>query len=389
MLRPLESLSAAEAPLSDVLTSMRAMLRTDRLELSLAVEGSSVVDGASDYWALRWLGCSVAPVDSSRRRVDVPLEALGLYDDTTAPERRVYPDVMDLLSRDRPTPMVRLRGSWGRARLWAKLEWYNPLSLSIKDRTAASILAEALRRRPDAKVIYEVSSANTGVALASLAAVMGLRARLYMPVTAESFGPLMARLLGAEVVQRGSSTVEVLPEAKEEAARDGALMPNQFESPANFLTHVGHTAKEVEAQANFAGLKLKGIFVTMGTGGHSAGISFYFKNRRPDVKVFGVQPARGSVIPGIRRQDMSSWWPIEERPDVILDVTELDAAAAAVRVARSNGILPGMSGGAAIAAFESVADELEEGDYVVILPDHGIKYLERYYRLLGKALGLG
>jgi cysteine synthase/O-phosphoserine sulfhydrylase/cystathionine beta-synthase len=383
-LRPLEELTAEEVGLEELLNSMRSMLRSNSVASSLAVKGNRVIDGDADYWALRWLRCRLAPVSEGLREGGpVPLEALGFYDNAVSNEYRAYRDVMELLSNDRPTPMVMLRGDWGPGvRVWAKLEWYNPLSLSIKDRTALGVLTEALSRNPNARKIFEVSSSNTGIALAALSAALGLRARIYVPTTAEDFGPSMLRVLGAEVVVRGSSTVEALPSAIEEARAEGAIMPNQFENIANPLMHVGTTAKEIDLQANFLGLKLRGIFVTLGTRGHSAGIAFYFKNRRPDVKVFGVQPAEGSIIPGIRRQDPSRWWPMAERPDEIIDVTDSEAIDSAIAVARTNGLLFGMSGGAAVAALLKKG-KLEEGDYVLVVPDHGIKYLDRYLSRLG------
>lgn len=386
-LRRITELSAEDVSLEALLNSMRRLLRQGSMEKSIVVAGSRVVEGHDDYWALRRLGCSLAPVsEGAREEGPVPLDALGFYDNVKAPELRVYRDVVELLTADRPTPLVMIKGDWGKGvRVWAKLEWYNPLSLSIKDRTAFSVLSEALAGGQGAKAVYEVSSSNTGVALAALSAAMGLRARIYVPTTAEGFGPAMLKILGAEVVTRGSSTVEALPSAMKEAEVDGAIMPNQFTNIANPLVHVAATAKEIEAQANFLGLKLRGIAASMGTGGHAAGISFYFKNRRPDVRVIGVQPAEGSHIPGIRRQDISKWWPFPERPDVIVDVTEEEAMETAISVARSNGLLFGVSGGAALAGLLKISG-VEEGDYIVVVPDHGIKYLERYLAELERSV---
>jgi cysteine synthase/O-phosphoserine sulfhydrylase/cystathionine beta-synthase len=386
-LRRITELSAEGVSLEALLNSMRRLLRQGSMEKSIVVAGSRVVEGHDDYWALRRLGCSLAPVsEGAREEGPVPLDALGFYDNVKAPELRVYRDVVELLTADRPTPLVMIKGNWGKGvRVWAKLEWYNPLSLSIKDRTAFSVLSEALAGGQGAKAVYEVSSSNTGVALAALSAAMGLRARIYVPTTAEGFGPAMLKILGAEVVTRGSSTVEALPSAMKEAEVDGAIMPNQFTNIANPLVHVATTAKEIEAQANFLGLKLRGVAASMGTGGHAAGISFYFKNRRPDVRVIGVQPAEGSHIPGIRRQDISKWWPFPERPDVIVDVTEEEAMETAISVARSNGLLFGVSGGAALAGLLKISG-VEEGDYIVVVPDHGIKYLERYLAELERSV---
>lgn len=382
---PLASLRAGRRPdFFEVAGAAARMLRSGAQELSLSVRGGEVVDGAEDYWALYYLGCRLAAVsEGARERVDVPLEALGFFDEVVGHEARIYQDVLELVARDRPTPMVRLRGDWGRARVWAKLEWYNPLSLSIKDRTAwymASMSAEALG---GAGALYEASSSNTGVALAALARLLGLRARIYVPSTAEDFGPAMVRVLGGEAVVGGSSTTEILPRVLEDAARDGAVVLNQFSNPLNPAAHVRFTAKEIEYQARFAGLKLKGVFVSMGTGGHAAGIAFYFKNRMPGVRVVGVQPAGGG-IPGIKRQDFSGWWGPMPRPDEVVEVSADEALDAAIDVARSNGLLFGVSGGAVVAAIRRLSGGLEEGDYVAVIPDHGIKYLDLYLSRLGE-----
>ncbi len=380
----LEALRAAQLNIADVLDNMRAMLRSGAQRLSLAVRDNDIIDGVEDYWALRYLGAKMAAIsEGAREEVNVSLEALGLYDDVMGRSWRAYGDILEMLAYDRPTPLLRLRGSWGSARVWAKLEWYNPLSLSIKDRAAWYMASLALDKIKAVGRIYEASSSNTGVALAAIAAVLGVRARIYIPETAADFGPAMVRLFGGEAVVRGSSTNELRPVVAEDARREGALMLDQFANLANPFVHVRYTAKEIEAQANRAGLRLRGVFVTMGTGGHAAGISFYFRNRRPDVKVYGVQPDEGGRIPGIKRQDFSSWWPLGERPHEVIEVSAEEAMDAAIEVAKTNGILFGVSGGAAVAALRKSVDRLEEGDYVVIIPDHGIKYLDLYLSHLG------
>jgi cysteine synthase/O-phosphoserine sulfhydrylase/cystathionine beta-synthase len=310
------------------------------------------------------------------------LESLGLYDEVTGSEARVYGSVLELVRRDRPTPLVMIKRA-RRARLWAKLEWYNPLSLSIKDRTALSLVEGKLDDIMSRGKVYEASSSNTGVAVSALSRIFGFSARLYIPETAEQFGPDMIRAMGQEVVVKGSSTAELRPLVREEAERDGAVFLNQFESYYNPLAHIRWTAKEIDLQSRFAGLRLKAIFATMGTAGHVAGLATYFRARRPEVKVVGVQPAEGSSIPGIRRHD--KWpWPLLEAPAEVVDVSDEEAARVALEIARETGLLPGLSGGASIAAALRAAEgEAEEADYIVVVPDHGVKYLRLYSRYLG------
>ncbi len=379
----LEDLRARRLEPEAYIPALKKLLRKGTLELSVAVRGQEVVEGLEDYWSLRSLGCQLVPVtEGQRARVNMSLESLGLYDEVTGSEARVYGSVLELLRRDRPTPLVMIKRA-GRVRLWAKLEWYNPLSLSIKDRTALSLVEGKLDDIMSRGKVYEASSSNTGVAVSALSRLFGFSARLYIPETAEQFGPDMIRAMGQEVVVKGSSTMELRPLAREEAERDGAVLLNQFESYYNPLAHIRWTAKELDLQSRFAGLRLKAVFATMGTAGHAAGLATYFRARRPEVKVVGVQPAEGSSIPGIRRHDQ--WpWPLLDAPAEVVDVSDEEAARVALAIARETGLLPGLSGGASIAAALRAAEgEAEEADYIVVVPDHGVKYLRLYSRYLG------
>jgi cysteine synthase/O-phosphoserine sulfhydrylase/cystathionine beta-synthase len=382
LVRP-EDLRARRLGPEAYIPALKELLRRGTLELSVAVRGQEVVEGLEDYWSLRSLGCQLVPVtEGQRARVNMSLESLGLYDEVTGSEARVYGSVLELVRRDRPTPLVMIKRA-GRVRLWAKLEWYNPLSLSIKDRTALSLVEGNLDDIMSRGKVYEASSSNTGVAVSALSRLFGFSARLYIPETAEQFGPDMIRAMGQEVVVKGSSTAELRPLAREEAERDGAVLLNQFESYYNPLAHIRWTAKELDLQSRFAGLRLKAVFATMGTAGHAAGLATYFRARRPEVKVVGVQPAEGSSIPGIRRHDQ--WpWPLLDAPAEVVDVSDEEAARVALAIAREAGLLPGLSGGASIAAALRAAEgEAEEADYIVVIPDHGVKYLRLYSRYLG------
>jgi len=382
LVRP-EDLRARRLEPEAYIPALKELLRRGTLELSVAVRGQEVVEGLEDYWSLRSLGCQLVPVtEGQRARVNMSLESLGLYDEVTGSEARVYGSVLELVRRDRPTPLVMIKRA-GRVRLWAKLEWYNPLSLSIKDRTALSLVEGKLDEITSRGKVYEASSSNTGVAVSALSRIFGFSARLYIPETAEQFGPDMIRAMGQEVVVKGSSTAELRPLAREEAERDGAVLLNQFESYYNPLAHIKWTAKELDLQSRFAGLRLKAVFATMGTAGHVAGLATYFRARRPEVKVVGVQPAEGSSIPGIRRHDQ--WpWPLLDAPAEVVDVSDEEAARVALAIARETGLLPGLSGGASIAAALRAAEgEAEEADYIVVVPDHGVKYLRLYSRYLG------
>ncbi len=383
-LAPVSSL-VASTPTSweDVVRSAISLLSKGAQELSISVKGQEVSDGIEDYWALRLTGCQLAAVsEGARERALAPLEALGFFDEVSGGWPRVYGGVLELVLRDRPSPLVMIKEVKG-VRIWAKLEWYNPLSLSIKDRTAVGLVepvAEEVRR---AGAVYEASSSNTAVALAALSRVLGFRVRAYIPATAEPFGEQMVRLLGGDVVRAGTSTTELRPIVKADAERDGAIVLNQFESYLNPLAHIRWTAKEIDHQSRVGGLRPRAVYVTMGTRGHAAGVSTYFRLRRPDVEVVGVQPSGGSSIPGLRKE--TSWtWGLLPPPTRVVEVSDEEAVQAGLSIARETGLLFGPSGGAAAwAAMRDADKNKEEGDYVIVVPDHGVKYLRLYLESLG------
>ena len=383
-LAPISSLHAqAPASWEGVVKNAVSLLSRDAQELTIAVRGQEVSDGVEDYWALRLTGCQMAAVsDEARERTWVPLEALGFYDEVSGGWPRVYGGVLELVLKDRPSPLVKVKEVNG-VRIWAKLEWYNPLSLSIKDRTAVGLVEPMIDVVRRAGAVYEASSSNTAIALAALSRVLGFRVRAYIPATAEPFGDQMVRLLGGEVVRGGASTTELRPLVRADAEREGAIVLNQFENYLNPLAHIRWTAKEIDYQSRVGGLRLKAVYVTMGTRGHAAGVSTYFRLRRPDVEVVGVQPSEGSSIPGLRRE--ASWsWGLLPPPTRIVEVSDDDAVRASLSIAREAGLLFGPSGGAAAwAAIRDAQERRDEGDYVIVVPDHGVKYLRLYMERLG------
>ena len=383
-LAPISSLHAqAPASWEGVVKNAVSLLSRDAQELTIAVRGQEVSDGVEDYWALRLTGCQMAAVsDEARERTWVPLEALGFYDEVSGGWPRVYGGVLELVLKDRPSPLVKVKEVNG-VRIWAKLEWYNPLSLSIKDRTAVGLVEPMIDVVRRAGAVYEASSSNTAVALAALSRVLGFRVRAYIPATAEPFGDQMVRLLGGEVVRGGASTTELRPLVRADAEREGAIVLNQFENYLNPLAHIRWTAKEIDYQSRLGGLRLKAVYVTMGTRGHAAGVSTYFRLRRPDVEVVGVQPSEGSSIPGLRRE--ASWsWGLLPPPTRVVEVSDDEAVRASLSIAREAGLLFGPSGGAAAwAAIRDAQERRDEGDYVIVVPDHGVKYLRLYMERLG------
>ncbi|MEM0015268.1 MAG: pyridoxal-phosphate dependent enzyme [Zestosphaera sp.] len=383
----LDSMKCSEVDFKKFLEMSGDILRTGGVKGAIMVDSlNNVVEGNALCDVLRRLGCTYVPVvkagsEDVEGSLFTPLESLGFYDELSPPPARVFMSTEELLYRNWPTPLVLLKSmSNNSLRVWAKLEWYNPFSCSIKDRIAWYMLRETLRRSSGLKKLYEATSTNTGLALAGLSNNYGLKTRLYVPSTAQQCVDYIFRLLGAEVIRgRASITVEMIEDVREDALRNGALNLNQFENDLNFEAHLRYTAKEIELQAREAGLRLTAVVSGLGTSGHLSGISHYMKNRYGDrVRIIGAQPTPGSIIPGIRRIETGMKWVHLVRVDKIYDVTLEDALEGVINVARGDGIMIGLSGGAVVSATRRAINDglIADGDVVVIIPDHGLKYVE-------------
>ncbi len=376
-----------ELSLWDVLDLMGGILRRGYVDECVGVnEDLEVTGGLEIYWALYKLGVKLAPVGSSG--CYATLEDLGFYDDVKGDPVRVYGSSLDLALRGIPTPLVKLRSySNERVRVWAKLEWFNPFSLSIKDKPLVHILREMSRRENlEGRVLADASSANFGIALAALAPQFKARARVYLPRRAELFGRIVPRIMGAEVVETDAElTVELLSRIYDDSRREGLLHVNQFLNDLNFESHIRMTAKELDYQARSAGLKLVAVAGPLGTSGHMAAVNFYFRNRYGGYfRTIMAQPARGEHIPGMRRSETGMIWlaMIAEGYE-IHDVTLDEALEAVGRVARLDGLLIGPSGGAALVALDrSLSKGGLEGDVAVIIPDTGFKYVSLLSKLV-------
>lgn len=338
--------------------------------------------------AIAELGLTRVPVGSKGECV--PLEKLGLYDDVKGDRYRVFNSTVELLTNNWPTPLVRLRSlSDGGYSVWAKLEWYNPYSFSVKDRIGWYMVKKALEKGKKSERVFEATSTNTGMALAAMAAVNEFSVKLFIPKSIQKASDILLKALGAEVIRTDKPlTVDSIEDVKKAASAEGAFHINQFENDANFMAHLRYTAKELDLQLRTANIDAKAIVGGLGTSGHLSAISFYFKNRYGNIKVFGVQPAPKEVIPGIRRIETGMKWVHMVQLDGVVDITLKEAIEALLRVARKDGILPGLSSGAVTAAFLKLREEgvIEEGSYVLIYPDNGLKYVEQLSKYFGGEL---
>jgi len=389
-LAPIDSLKPPkELTLWDVLDLMGSILERGYVDRCVeAGDRLEVTRGLDVYWALYRLGVKLVPVGEGECRAS--LEDLGFYDEVVGDRIRVYESTLDLALRGLPTPLVKLKSySRGGLRVWAKLEWFNPISLSLKDKPVVHILREMSRRGSlKGSTLADASSANFGIALSGLAPRLGARARVYLPRRAEAFGRIVPRLMGAEVVETEAElTVELLSRIAEDSRREGLIHVNQFLNDLNFESHIRMTAKELDYQARAAGLRIVAIAGSLGTSGHMAALNFYFRRRvGRNLRTAMAQPASGDHIPGMRRSETGMIWLAMIAEDYkIYDVTLGEAVKAVERVARGDGILIGPSGGAALVALERLAEEEAlEGDAIAIVPDTGFKYINLILRVKGE-----
>jgi len=299
---------------------------------------------------------------------------------------KIYNDITETIGH---TPLVRLHriANGSKAQVVAKLESFNPLS-SVKDRIGAAMITDAEERgllKPGA-VLVEPTSGNTGIALAFVAASRGYRLILTMPDTMSVERRQLLEIFGAELVLTpGAEGMKgAIRKAEElEGTIPGALMLQQFNNPANPEIHRRTTAEEIwndtDGQADI-------LVAGVGTGGTITGIGEVLKARKPGFMVIAVEPADSPVLSGGQAgphkiQGIGAGFvPQVLNKDVIdeiIKVTNENAGIIARRLAREEGILAGISCGAAVWAALEVAKRPEnEGKLVVaILPDTGERYL--------------
>ncbi|MDT0616872.1 cysteine synthase CysM [Salinisphaera sp. P385] len=278
------------------------------------------------------------------------------------------------------TPLVRLQRLVDDERgntVLAKLEGDNPAG-SVKDRPAYSMIRYAAERgdiRPGDTLI-EATSGNTGIALAMVAAMQGFRMRLIMPENMSEERRAVMRAFGAEIVSVSESEgMEGARDlADDMAARGEGMVLNQFANPDNPRAHYEGTGPEIWRDTDGA---ITHFVASMGTTGTIMGVSRFLKEKNPDVRIVGVQPAGESRIPGIRR------WPQEylprifepERVDEVIDVEATDAENTMRDLAAREGIFAGPSSGGAVWAALQLAQQTENAVIAVIVCDRGDRYL--------------
>ncbi len=301
---------------------------------------------------------------------------------------KIYTSASQLVGNTPLLELVHIEREEGlEARLLAKLEYFNPAG-SVKDRVAKAMIedAEARGLLGPGSVMIEPTSGNTGIGLASLAAARGYRVMIVMPETMSVERRRLMGAYGAELVLTDGDKGMAGAIAKaEELAREipGSFVPGQFVNPANPAAHRESTGPEIWADTDGE----VDIFVAgAGTGGTLTGVGEYLKSRNSAVKIVAAEPASSPVLGGGTAgphgiQGIGAGFVPEilnrEILDEIIPVQDEDAFAAARRVGRSEGMLAGISSGAAVWAAVRLAKRTENRGktIVVLLPDAGDRYL--------------
>lgn len=301
---------------------------------------------------------------------------------------RIVQNITELIG---DTPLVRLNRvvPEGSAEVYVKLEFQNP-GASVKDRIAIAMINEAEKQgklKPGATIV-EPTSGNTGIGLALVAAAKGYKAILVMPETMSLERRNLLRAFGAQVVlSPGSEGMKGAVRQAEEiaAANPDYFMPQQFDNMANVKIHTETTGPEiVEAIDSYDG-KLDAFVAGIGTGGTISGAGKVLKERYPHIQIYAVEPAASPILSGgkpgphkIQGIGANFIPSILNRNiyDEVLTVENEEAFETSRRVAREEGILGGISSGAAIFAALKVAKQLGAGKRVVaVIPSNGERYL--------------
>lgn len=301
---------------------------------------------------------------------------------------KIYNNVLDLVGG---TPIMELHNYMNNfdinGRILAKLEYFNPAG-SAKDRVAKQMIAdaEASGKLKKGSTIIEPTSGNTGIGLASAAASLGYKCVLVMPDSMSVERINLLKAYGAEVVlSEGAKGMAGAVEKADELAKNipGSFIAGQFENPSNPKAHYLTTGPEIWADTDG---KIDIFVATVGTGGTLTGTAKYLKEKNPDIKIIAVEPASSPLLSAGKAgphkiQGIGANFVPEildtDLYDEVLTVTDDDAYKAANAIAKLEGILVGISSGAAVSAAAKIGKRPENAgkNIVTVLPDSGDRYM--------------
>lgn len=301
---------------------------------------------------------------------------------------KVYTSASQLIGKTPLLELTHIEKKFGlNAKVIAKLEYFNPAG-SVKDRIAKAMLdtAKAEGKLKPNSVIIEPTSGNTGIGLAAVAAAEGYRVIIVMPETMSVERRQLMKAYGAELVlSDGSKGMSgAIAKAKELAAETpDSFIPGQFENPANPKAHFDTTGPEIHEDTDG---KVDIFVAGVGTGGTITGVGEFLKSKNPDVKVVAVEPATSAVlstgVPGPHKiQGIGAGFVPDTLNtkiyDEIIPVSNEDAFETGKLIGKSEGVLVGISSGAAVYAAVQLAKRPENAgkNIVVLLPDTGDRYM--------------
>ncbi len=288
---------------------------------------------------------------------------------------------MDIFSAIGNTPLVELKtlNNGSKVRIFGKLEGNNPGG-SIKDRPAYYMIkkAEDSGELTKGRIILEPTSGNTGIAIAMIGAAKGYNVKLVMPGCVSVERSRILEAFGAEVILTPAceGTDGAIRKAHQivEEEPEKYYMPNQFSNINNTLSHYETTGPEIFRQTEG---EIDVFVAGMGTTGTLMGTGLYLKEKKPGMKIIGVEPYRGQAIQGLKNMEEAMVPKIyhPEQMDEKVNIEDDEAYETARLLATREGIFVGMSSGAAVAAALREAKKMESGAIVAILPDRGDRYL--------------
>lgn len=301
--------------------------------------------------------------------------------------RRVFNSVFEMLpSVENPTPMIRINrlNETKEFELFAKLEWFNPFG-SVKDRAAWAMLRDLELRGElvEGRGIVEPTSGNTGISLAVMAQVRGLRMRAVVPNKIPLEKKVLLKIVGADLDVMNDSLCPApglgdgsinMAKTYAKASPNRYVMPNQYENSHNVQAHFETTGPEIWRQTEG---RITHVFASLGTCGTVMGVSKFLRTKNPDIKVIAVQPSEGHDVPGLRNLSQLDVSKLFDRAlvDDILEINFELAYRRALELCRAEGLLAGPSSGLILEGALQIIARDKVGCGVMIFPDDIFKYV--------------